>query len=84
MVTRPLCMAEFEQLMGAVCWQRIDMGANRFVGNLAFLLSMPYLVEIHLDGNMHTGHIPPVLSGPLQVSLNPISYPQGFAMDPKP
>ena len=61
-----------------MCWQRIDMGANRFVGNLGFLLSMPYLVEIHLDGNMHTGQIPPVLSGPLQVSLNPTFTPQGL------
>ena len=47
--------------------QRIDLGSNCFIGALQFLLAMPYLVEIHLDGNQLTGEIPAVLNGPLQV-----------------
>ena len=62
-----------------MCWQRIDMGSNRLVGDLGFLLSMPYLVEIHLDSNMHTGQIPSVLNGPLQVNLNPAPVPEDAA-----
>ena len=76
--------------------QRIDLGSNRFVGNLQFLLSMPYLVEIHLDGNRLTGAVPPVFSGPLQVrstcvlpNPEPVHEAGGFAsaptgMNPKP
>ena len=56
--------------------QRIDVGANRFTGNLQFLLSMPYLVEIHLDSNQLTGEVPPVFNGPLQVRsfFGPLHY----------
>ena len=49
------------------CLQRLDMGVNQLSGNMDFLVSMPYVTEVLLDGNQLTGAIPNFLSGPLQV-----------------